>query len=113
MSVKNTMLAMPLQTVASAGIAVGYTTANSVTIGHSVSILRINNATTQALTVSYDGVTDHEYLVNGQTLQIDAQTNSLPNAVCCNFKNGLQIFFKGGAGTGQVAISGYYQPLGA
>lgn len=113
MSVKNTMLAIPLQLVNSAGLAVGYTTANSVIINHSVSILRINNASTQAVTISYDGTTDHEYLANGQVLQVEAQTNSLPNAVCCNFKNGTQIFFKGGAGVGNLAVSGYYQPLGA
>ena len=113
MSVKNTMLAIPLLTISSAGLAAGYTAANSVTLSHSVSILRINNAATTAVIISYDGTTDHEFLAANQVLQLEAQTNSLSNAFACNIKNGTKIYFKGTAGVGNIYVSGYYQPLGA
>lgn len=112
MSVKNSMLAIPLQSISSTVIAAGYTAANSVIIGHSVSILRINNASTMAITISYDGTTDNEFLSANQILNLEAQTNSLPSAFACNIKNGTQIYFKGTAGTGNIYVSGYYQPIG-
>lgn len=107
------MLAIPLQSINSAGLAAGYTAANSITLSHNVSILRINNAASTAITISYDGTADHEFLAANQVLQIEAQTNSLPNAFACNFKTGTIIYFKGTAGVGSIYVSGYFQPLGA
>ena len=113
MSVKNSMLAIPLQSIASSTIvAGGYSLPVSLTVSHSLSILRINNATTMPITISYDGVTDNEYLAAGQVLNLEAQTNSLPSSFACNIKNGTIIYFKGSAGTGNVYVSGYYQPIG-
>lgn len=113
MSVKSSILAIPLSVFNSAAVAAGYQAVNGPNgLPFPCVILRINNASNAAITISYDGVTDHEYLAAGQLLQIDAETNALPKSNSCSFKKGTIIYIKGAAGIGTIALSGYYQPQG-
>ncbi len=113
MSVKNSIAAIPLATFNSASVLAGYLPINGPTgLDQPCIILRINNASNAAITISYDGVTDQEYLAAGQVLNLEAQTNSLPQAKTCAFKKGTIVYVKGTAGVGTIVLSGYYQPQG-
>jgi hypothetical protein len=87
------------------------------TLSHSVSILRIINASTDTILISYDGDSPNDCITAQGTLQIPAQTNSQPQASVANFPAGTKIYaalLTGDSGdTGSVVVTGYYQPQGA
>ena len=112
MSVKTTIAAIPLTTFNSASVTASYQPINSGGLNFSCILLRVNNASNAAITISYDGVTDHEYIQAAGLLEIQAQANSLPSPNACCFKRGTIIYLKGTAGVGTIALSGYYQPQG-
>lgn len=78
-----------------------------------VFFLRINNATDRAIFLSFDGVTEHEFLAIGQILEVNGQTNSQPNSYMCLFaqKQVVWVLAPAGAGTGAVYVSGYSQEV--
>lgn len=110
MAVKNIIKAIPLTTLSAAGLGASYQAINPDGLDQSCIILRINNDSNVAITISFDGVTDHEYLGSQETLHIDAQTNSLPQPEVCVFAKGTKVYVKGTAGMGTLAVSAYYQP---
>lgn len=113
MSVKNSIAAIQLTTFNAAALMVGvYQAINPNGLDNQCIILRINNASNVGITISYDGVTDHELLPAAQVLQLDAQTNALPKTNNCCFKRGTIVYIKGAAGVGTIALSGYFQPIG-
>jgi hypothetical protein len=87
------------------------------TLPHSVSILRIVNASTDSILISYDGDNPYDCITAQGSLQIQAQTNSQPQASVANFPAGTKIYaalLTGDSGdTGAVVVTGYYQPKGA
>lgn len=109
MSSQTKIKAISLTTFNSASLTTSYQAINSNGLNEACSILRIYNDASTAITISYDGVTDHEYLGDNDSIQIDAQTNSEPASYLCNFPKGLIVYVKGTAGTGTIALSGYYQ----
>ena len=112
MSVKNRIQAIQLTTFNAAGLLAAYQVVNATGLDFPCSILRINNASNTAITISYDGVTDHEYLAANQVLQLEPQTNSQPSANVSLFAKGMFVYVKGTAGVGTIALSGYYNPQG-
>ena len=113
MSVRNSIAAIPLTTFNAAGLGAAYQAINAGGLDHPCIILRINNASNVTITISYDGVTDHDFLAAGQVVNIDAQTNALPKTNNCSFKKGTVVFVKNAvAGIGSIALAGYYQPVG-
>lgn len=76
-----------------------------------IKILKIFNAGTQGITVSYDGVKNHDFWPSGATIIIDLQTNHSDNANdaagTLNGRKGQVIYGKGTAGVGNLYISGY------
>lgn len=75
--------------------------------------LRIVNDSDVAVYISYDGTVSHEYIVNGKDLDINFQTNGQPSNHRALVKQGSIISVKsatGAAGTGLIALVGYYQP---
>lgn len=76
-----------------------------------IKILKFYNDGSQAITISYDGVTQHDYLPSKATLIIDLQTNHADNSSYAsgilNGRAGQIVYGKGTAGTGNVYISGY------
>ncbi len=71
-------------------------------------LLRISNDTTKSIFISYDGVTDHDFLHSYTDMTINLQTNSSPANMVSKLKKGLIISFSGDAGTGNVYVSGFY-----
>lgn len=108
---KNFILPIPLSSLNSSAIGASYVAINVGGLPKACSILRIINASSQAVTISYDGSIDHEYLASGATLQLDFQTNKQPNGQVALLRAGTTIYAKGTAGTGFVAVVGYYQEL--
>ena len=113
MAVQNNIRAIPLTTFNAAGLLAGFQAVNGPNgLDEPCIILRINNASNVTITISYDGVTDHEYLTANEVMQIEAQTNSQPSNYVCNFKKGTIVYVRGIAGVGTIALSGYYSPKG-
>lgn len=108
---QNTVKAIPLTTILVASVPAAYTTAPQLTLPNPVFFLRIVNTTSNPVTISFDGTTDHEYVLSGQVFEINTQTNSLPNNKVCLFSARSTIFIKGAGGgpiDAAVTISGYY-----
>lgn len=70
--------------------------------------IRIINASSMAITVSYNGVDDHEFIPANTVFELPSQTNSQPNAQVALFPKYTVVYIKGTAGTGNIYLSGYY-----
>lgn len=88
-----------------------YSALNGTGFGDDIKILKIYNAGTQGIDISYDGVTDHDFYPAGATLIIDLQTNHSDNSAygagTLNGRKRQIIWGKGTAGTGNLYIVGY------
>ena len=71
-------------------------------------LIRIVNASNRDITISYDGTTDHDYLQDGDTLQLPLQANNQPRGHISLLGEGTHIYVKGTAGTGYIYFAGYY-----
>jgi hypothetical protein len=107
---KNYILPIPLTSVTSASInGTTYTAINDAGLPHPCSIIRIINASTTAVQISWDGTHDHDYVKAGDTITLNFQTNRQPNGQVALAKHGTVFYVKGTAGTGFLALAGYYQ----
>lgn len=70
-------------------------------------IVKFTNNSTVAVTISWDGTNDHEFLPAGSFLLIDVSSDKETSGI---FEIGAntQFLVKGSAGTGSVYISTYY-----
>ena len=85
----------------------GYDVVNAG-LSHACFLLRIINDSNRGLTISFDGVTAHDYVRAGSQLEINAQANNaLPDKMAL-FRKGLPLYVKAVAGTGFVYIAGYH-----
>lgn len=74
-------------------------------------MLRVVNNSTVAVTISYDGVTDHDEVQAGDTLVVPPSTIAQPNNYLANFAQGTTVYAKAAAaGVGLVYLAGYFQP---
>lgn len=76
-----------------------------------VKILKIYNGSNVGVTISFDGITQNDYIPALGTLIVDLQTNHFNDAAhasgTLNIGKGQILYGKGTAGTGNVYISGY------
>lgn len=113
MAYKNAVKAIPLSTFDSASVSSSYQAVNTNGLPNSCYMLRIVNDSDKAITVSYDGSTAQEYVAANTTAQLEGVLNNgTPYAQGGIFPLGLIVYIKGTAGTGTIALSGYYQPSG-
>lgn len=109
-------LAVPLElsTFNSATLTENYQALNSTPFPGNLFWLRIKNATTTNITISYDGVTDHEFL-SGTTASIPREnlvinlTGSPGDKGLIYLRKGTTVYVKGTAGSGNITMSGFYQ----
>jgi hypothetical protein len=111
MAYKSQALAIPLMTFASSALTTSYQAFSPATLPNAIFCLVITNGSSTSVTISYDGTNDHEYMLSGGTKVINFATNASPVNYTCLMAQGTGIYVKGTAGTGQIAISGYYQPV--
>lgn len=100
--------ALALSSIGSAAVGVAYAAVNAAGFPHAPFFIRINNASNAAITISYDGVTDNEYLPANGIFELGSQTNSQPNAQVALFPKYTVVYVKGVPGVGTIYLSGYY-----
>jgi hypothetical protein len=103
--------AIPLTTLDSTEIPAAYVIGDpeSMTIlPHACVYIRIVNDSTEAVFVSYDGVTDHEYVVEGTEFNFPIQSVAIPVDDLAMMAKGTNIYFRGTSGAGNITVSGYY-----
>ena len=75
--------------------------------------MRIINDCNRDIYVSYDeGTTNHDIVLQGESLVLSFQNQSQPNNYVCLFPRGFKVWVEsvsGTAGTGDVYITAYYQ----
>lgn len=75
-----------------------------------VCILRIINNSNVVVVISYDGVTDNDFLPANSILQLDFQTNAVPNNNVALLSKGTRIYALGAVGVGFIVVTGYFIP---
>lgn len=112
MSLKNTVKAIGLTFFDGADITADFLPINPNGLDHACFLVRINNDSTEAAIISYDGVNDHEFISSGEVIELPFQTNRGPVNQSAYLPQGTIIYVKEytTAGTGNILLSGYYQP---
>lgn len=105
---QNYIKVIPLTSIDSATFTGAYQVINAAGLPEACSIIRIINASNKAITISFGGVIDHEYLPASTILQLPFQSNSSPSGQVAQLKQGTKVYVKGASGTGLVYLSGYY-----
>lgn len=106
MATTNRVKAIPLGIKNSNTVGASYAVVS--TLAQACFLIRINNASNQAITISYDGIVDHDYLAAGAALYLNFQSNAQPNGFVALMGAGTSIYVKGTGGVGFISISGYY-----
>ena len=114
MPVKNTIQAVKLASFNSADVTNDYQPiiTNTPGLAHSCFLLRITNESNKDVTISFDGVTDNDYIFSATANNIPAIYPIQPNTNSAQFPQGQQIWLKGTTGTGTIYVAGYYQAQG-
>lgn len=92
--------------VNTAGIVAGY--AAGLTLTQPAAMLRFINASNTGVQISYDGVTNHDFILPTSTVTLDFQSNNAPNGQMSMIRKGTIIYVAGTAGVGILYITGYY-----
>ena len=96
----------PLKSIDSASFTGSYQ-ALGTALENAVRIIKLTNNSTVLVTVSWDGINDHEILPAGSFLLLDASANK-ENSGVCEISQGTQFLVKASAGTGSVYLSSYF-----
>lgn len=77
------------------------------------SIIRIINASTVDILISYDEVNVNDYVMSRSALQLPLQANSRGAGKVLAMQRGQRVWVNGflGAGTGYIYLAGYYPIL--
>jgi hypothetical protein len=105
---QNSVKALTLSTFSSTTMTGTYQSMNYPGLLSPCFFIRIVNASSQAITVSFDGVNDHEYILEDSIFELATQTNAQPNSQQALMSAFTQVYVKGTAGTGNITLSGYY-----
>lgn len=111
MSLKNNVLAIPLSSFDTSGLSTSYQAINAGGLDNPCFLIRIVNNSNTDITISYDGVTDNEFVPTKTSIPINFQANSQPQAQSAILRKGTIVWVKGaGVSTGLIYVSGYYTP---
>jgi len=107
---KDYVKAITMQNVDSTGIAIDTWTAfDTGGIEEACFFIRITNDSDTNVFISYDGINDHEYVQDGNRIDINIQTNSSPGNYVAKLRKGTVVYVRGTAGqSGLIYLSGYY-----
>jgi hypothetical protein len=106
---KDSIKAIPMVALDTATLAGAYKAINTDGLPNACGLIRIINDSNTPLTVSYDGVTAHDYVGDGEYIYIVSQLLAQPNNYRALFSKGTKVYVKSGAGVGYVMLVGYYQ----
>lgn len=105
---QNSVKALVLSTFNSASVTGTYQSINSPGFTKPPFFVRIVNASNTAITVSYDGINDNEYIPANGVFELPSQANAQPKSEVALFPARTQVYIKGAAGAGTITLSGYY-----
>lgn len=106
---KDYVVPIELQSVDTSGIAVDtWVPFNTAGLEGSCFMITFTNDSTVDVVLSYDGVTEHEFLTSYTDKTLYFQTNSSPSNYKSMIKKGTVIYVRGAAGQGDIYLSGYY-----
>jgi len=107
---KNRLMAIPLGIFNSAALTANYQPIYASGLPAPLAVLRIVNLGNEDIIISYDGITDNDYIVAGTTFFLPAQMNSQPNNQVMLIPKGYMLSVKHAKipGIGNIYISGYY-----
>jgi hypothetical protein len=107
MPVKNAATPIPLTSIDSTAVTDTYQAINTTGLPFPCFSINILNDSDEDITVSFDGVNDHEYIVSDFDRDILFQTNAQPTNSVALLPQGTKIYVKGTAGTGYIYLSGW------
>jgi hypothetical protein len=110
MAVKNIVSAIPMTSINANTFNGTYMVINAAGLPQACTLLRIMNKSNVDVLVSYDGVTDNDYVQANTTLEINPQLNAQPNNYHAAFPKSMPVYVNGAHGAGLVYLVGYYQP---
>ena len=108
---KNSIQAITLTSLDSATLAGAYKAINGTGTTEACLLVRIINDSDTDVLISFDGTTDHDYVRTGSVLELNLQTNSQVNNLVAKLGKGTVVYAKSAAGTGNIYLAGYYQPI--
>ena len=103
------ILPEPLRTLAFGSIGASYT-AVGTPLAHPARIVLFQNTTDVPLTISWDGVNDHMYVVSDSFILLDVGTNKgISSEFCIAQNTQFYVTYPGsGPSLGEVVISVFY-----
>lgn len=111
MAYKNKVLPIPLSSIDSATFTGAYQLLSAAAgIPNPCIMLHIANHSNVAVTISYDGITDHDFLLAEHERELNFQTNASPQNYAAALAQGTKIYVKAAAGAGLIYLSGFYSP---
>ena len=110
MSVGDRIKAIPMVTFDTATLAGAYLPINPAGLPQACSTITVKNESNVTLDISYDGITQHDRLPDGDILgYMPAQILSQPPNHRCLWPKGLKVYVRAAAGIGNVYLTGFYQ----
>lgn len=111
MAFKDSIAAIPLSTFDSSTMTADYQLITpEAGIPFACMLIKISNGSSDPITISYNGSTDEEYILAGESFPIYAQPLKQPQNLRCMWPQGTTVWVKGTASTGLISVSGYYSP---
>lgn len=104
------VLAIPLEDIDSATLLPTYLPINTG-LPHACFFLKIINGGTTAITISYDGVNDHDVVFANSIAELPSGTVTSLREQSALWAKGLVVYAKGTAGVGSIGVSGLYRNL--
>lgn len=110
MSVQNVVRAFPASSFDSADMTISYQPINVAPLAAAVFYMRILNDSTKDVTISFNGTTDHFYLVANTVMELNMNAYAQPSSNAPVFQKNLTVYVRGlEAGTGRIILSTLYQ----
>jgi len=108
MATKNAVNPLLMKSIDSATMTSSYQAIDSLGIAKACFLLKIVNASSQAVTVSFNGVDDNDFIPANLPAEYPSQTNAQPNSWVALWEKGTKVYVKGTAGTGRVYVTGLF-----
>jgi hypothetical protein len=110
MALTSTVKAISLTSFDTGGLLAGYNLVNAGGLSHACFKLRITNASTIDLGISFDGVSTVDYMPSDSVFTLDLQNMAGPSGYVCNMAKGTKLYvIAPAAGVGSIYLAGYYQ----
>lgn len=78
------------------------------TLPNTCRMIRITNNTSKDLDISFDGVTNHDFLPNGKTLELSPLYANLSQDQEMGIRQNTTVYVSAASGTGDVYLAAYY-----